>query len=198
MGVAVRLMSTALCLVLLAGCGGESEERPAGDETPVGDETVDEVEVGEGTLFADPGAIRQFSDPAAEITSDSDLVAYLLPGLTGSGADCLEDEIDVDEILESSIAAGTELVVDRILACVAPQEIGKIFGMYAVGFEDDGRSRYPDLAACAIDGFSGLDRAEVEEALAKVYTERLDLAGPPTSRLVAAEQIEDLTNCSTD
>jgi hypothetical protein len=197
MGVALRLISQALCLVLLAGCGGDKEERSAGDEPPVGDETVEEVEVGQGTLFADPEAIRQYTAPAAQISTDADLVAYLLPGLTGSGAHCLEDELDADQILESSIADGAVVVVERILACVAPEQIGKIFGMYAVGFEKDGPSRYAGLAECVIDGFSRLDRADVEEALTEVYTERLDLAGPPTSRLVAAEKIDDLTGCST-
>lgn len=191
MGVALHLISLASCVVVLAGCGGDSGEPPTGEKT------VKEVGAGEGSLFADPGAIRQFADPAAEINSDGDLVEYLLPGLTGSGADCLEDEIDADAVLESDMAEGAKLVADLILACVAPDEVGKIFGMYAVGFEEDGRSRYADLAVCVADGFSTLDGAEVEEALARVYVERLNLAGPPTSRLVAADEIADLTECST-
>jgi hypothetical protein len=191
MGAAGHLISLALCLVVLAGCGGDSEGPPTGEET------VEAVGAGEGSLFADPGAIRLFADPAAEINSDGDLVDYLLPGLTGSGADCLGDEIDADAVLESETAEGAAMVADLVLACVAPDEVGKIFGMYAAGFEEDGRSRYADLAVCVVDGFSDLDPAEVEEALVRVYTERLDLAGPPTSRVAAADEIADLTTCST-
>ena len=37
-----------------------------------------------------PVARVAFADPATEITSPSDLTAYLLPGLSGAGADCLK------------------------------------------------------------------------------------------------------------
>ena len=160
-------------------------------------ETVKEAMAVDGTLFADPGAIRPFADPATEIQGDGDLVDYLLPGLTGSGADCLEEMVDTDDVLASAPADGATTVGELVLACVAPDEIGKIFGMYAVGFEEDGRSRYADLAACVTDGFADLDRAQVQGSLVAVYVERLDLAGAPTSRLAAAEQIDELTACST-
>jgi hypothetical protein len=194
-------MSLTFCLAVLAGCGGDSERARIGDGiTATGEETtepVEEVVVGEGSLFADPGAIRKFADPATEITSSSDLVDYLLPGLTGSGADCLGGQIDADAVLESDAAEGAATVADLILACVAPDEVGKILGMYAVGFEKDGPSRYADLAVCVADGFRDLDPAEVEESLVRVYTERLDLSGPPTSRQAAADEIADRTTCST-
>ncbi len=106
----------------------------------------------------------------------------------------MADEIDSDAVLASDPASGATMVADLILACVAPEEIGKIFGMYAVGFEEDGRSRYADVAVCVADGFRDLDPTDVEEALVNVYAERLDLAGPPTSRLAAADEIADRTD----
>ncbi len=203
MGAARNLMSLTFCLAVLTGCGdsdrltGEETTETGEETTETGGETVEEVGPGEGSLFADPGAIRPFADPDTEIKSYSDLVDYLLPGLTGSGADCLGEEIDADAVLEGDAAEGAAMVADLILACVDPDEVGKIFGMYAVGFEKDGRSRYADLAVCVADGFRDLDPAEVEEALVRVYTERLDLSGPPTSRLAAADEIADLTTCPT-
>ena len=152
---------------------------PAAD----GDGTVQQAAAATGTLFADPGAIRPFADPAVEIQGDRDLVDYVLPGLTGSGADCLAERIDVDEVLASRTADGAAAVADLILACVASDEIGKVFGMYAVGFEDDGRSRYADLAACVTDGFSDLDRNRTEPSLVLVLDERLDLADLALLRL---------------
>jgi hypothetical protein len=203
MGVAARLVSLLACVVVLAGCGGDDASDSADGDARVDqrasadDGSTEPVEAGEGSLFADPGAIRPFSDPGSQIASDADLVDYLLPGLTGSGADCLEAGLDAERLLDADIADAAALVAAGILACVDPDEIGKIFGMYAVGFEDDGRSRYADLAACVIDAFAVLDPGAVEKGLVAVYTERLDLYGPPTSREVAGREIRRLTDCST-
>ncbi len=196
MGVAARLVSLAVCLGMLVGCGdGDDDAGSADDGSLFDQETTELGEAGEGTLSADPEAIRPFSNPATQISSDADLVAYLLPGLTGSGVDCLETGLDAERLLDSEVDAGAELVATGILACVAPDEIGKIIGMYAVGFEDDGASRYADLAVCVAEGFAALDRPTVERVLIAVYTERLALYGPPDSRVVAASAIERLTDC---
>lgn len=206
--VRLLVIICALFGLLVLGCGRDDKQTSGDrdDESPpsepvtsteASDPPTEEVVLGEGSLFADPGAIRDFPDPAGQIRAEVDLVQYLLPGLTGSGADCLESRLDLDDTLSGSSSSPAG-VADSVQACVAPDEIGKIFGMYAVGFEEDGTSRYADLAACVTDEFGAQEPTEVGDALTAVYVERLDLAGPPTSREVAADEIERLTNCSTE
>lgn len=196
MGSAAPLASLALALVVLAGCGGDEERPRAADDPSSAQADAEEIKGVDGTLAGDPGSIRPFVNPQAEIASDGDLVDYLLPGLSGTGVDCLEDDIDVEDILSSSVQEGATATVALILDCVATEETAEIFTMYAVGFEEDGRDRYADLASCVADGFGTLGRDDLEGPLENVYIERLDLLGPPTSRQVAAEELERLTPCS--
>lgn len=190
MGVLRTSLLLTSALLALAAC--QSDGQSSGDE-PSSTEADGEVD---GTLSGDPTAIRTFVEPAVEVADSADLADYVLPGLTGPGAECVEEGADVEVALGNDVEAGAASVSELVLSCVDQGEVGKIFAMYAVGFEADGPSRYVDLEECAAEGFADVSGAEAREALARVYGERLELTGPPTSRAVAAGEITRLTDCS--
>lgn len=193
MGVLLPSLVLSSSLLVLAGCGGEEE--PSG-RTSASEAAEEATSGADGTLAGDPVTIRRFTDPAVEVVDEADLVAYALPGLTGDGADCVRDRVDVGVVLGNDVERGAAVLSDLVLSCVADREVGKVLAMYAVGFETDGPSRYSALSGCATEALADTDPAEVREALVRVYGERLELSGPPTSRAVAAEEIARLTDCS--
>lgn len=190
MGVLRASLLLSSALLALAACEGDGQ--PSRDD-PSSSQADDEVD---GTLSGDPTAIRTFVEPAVEVVDGADLTDYVLPGLTGPGADCVEEGVDLEVALGNDVETGAASVAELVLSCVDPGEVGKIFAMYAVGFETDGPSRYDDLEECAGEGFAEIGSAEARESLARVYGERLELSGPPTSRAVAAGEITRLTDCS--
>lgn len=200
MGVLRTSLLLSSALLALAACesdGQSSRDDPSSTEAETEADTEPEAEPGpEGILSGDPTAIRAFPEPAVEVVDRADLTDYLLPGLTGAGADCVEEKVDVETALGTDVEAGAASVSELVLSCVEESEIAKILAMYAVGFESDGPSRYDDLARCASVDFAVLPAAEARESLARVYGERLELSGPPTSRAVAADEIARLTDCS--
>lgn len=176
-----------------SGSGATGTSLPDSAEPTTDSEPAEE----RGALVADPAGIRSFSDPAAEILGDADLVDYLLPGLTGSGADCLERELAGSEVLDRELEEGAEETATLVLRCVDADSIGRVFGMYAVGFEETGPDQFAALEPCLAEQFGQLQVGDLSAALTRLYTERLDLFGPPTSRIVAADDIDELTTCGS-
>lgn len=176
-------------MVVLAACGQGDEDPPeiADYESPL------------GTLDGSPSDIVGFTDPAAQITDEAAAVAYLLPGLTGTGADCVEEQIDLDAVLEpqtraSNAADASSLVQD----CVEPESIGKLVAMYAVGFDADAGHQYVALADCVTAEFGDLSTAVRLEVVGDIFAKRLDLYGPLESPGVAADAIARHTSCTPD
>ena len=169
---------------LLSACGGE-------DATPA---DAASSEPG-GLLVGDPRTIEPFTDPGSQLGTVEDLTAYLLPGLSGPGADCVTGELDRDQVLGAEQTDGAVLVAETVVGCVDAASFGKIPAMYAVGFEPDASLRYPELEACAVEELADSTESVRRSILSAVYVKRLDLYGPPESREVAADKLGLLTSC---
>ena len=171
------------------GCGDSREEaEPA---------ATDAKATQKGDLDGDPSDIELFSDPAADVITDADLVAYLLPGMSGPGADCVEAAIDRQAILDVEIKTGAAAAAKLAGECVTDDSFGKVIAMYAVGFSDEGATHYSDIEPCVADEFSELTASQRHDALQSIFQARLDLTGPLTSPDIAADAVARLTPCTT-
>lgn len=204
LGIAAAALIAAT-ISLGTGCGAETtsdasstgEDRGSAASTTTSSLPIaDPIEP--GPLDGDPGSMVAFEDPATEIASTEDLTAYLLPGLSGAGADCMRNTIDLDDVLDAPLDAGAKVVVRTVDACVESDSIGSIVAMYAALLEGDIAGRYADLRSCTADAFAVMDEVERRTALEAIYQARLDLSAAPTSPGVAGDAIERLTSCGRD
>ena len=176
---------------LLSGCaglGGATPEEEAA-RSPVA------TEVASAAVYGDPASIEAFTDPEAQLQTPEDLAAYLLPGLSGPGVDCVTEGIEMSQILEVTADVGAEAAATLVVDCVEDESFGKIPAMYAVGFEEDGGESYQALEVCAMEELAPSTESVRESLLTAMYEKRLDLYGPPESRTVASDKLELLTTC---
>ena len=199
-GALVLLGAAAL---LAPACGGDepvstSNERPPeeGSEKGSAEKGSDE----KGPVEGDPDAVRMFDDPATEIETAEDLTEYLLPGMSGKGADCTAATLDPDEVLVNSREDGAWsaafVVTDD---CVTAKTLGNVVAMYATALEPSEvlPYSYEDIAPCVAREWADDEGANTTR-LAEVFEARLDLEGPVTSPGIARESIENSTGCLDD
>lgn len=178
----------------LAACGGSSD---SADPPPPTETTT--ASLSPGRIDADVAAVRSFSNPAEQIRSAADLTAYLLPGISGEGAECVQNALAVDRVLAASPAEGASEVADVVTGCVDPSDWGTVLLMYAVGFGDDGAEQFGELEPC-VQAHGSSDEPlgsadQVRPLFERVYAARLDLAAPPTSPDIARSILTDVTDC---
>lgn len=174
-------------------CGDSREEaQPAATDAKATQKPAQKCD-----LDGDPSDIELFSDPAADVITDAHLVAYLLPGMSAPGADCVEAAIDRQAILDVEIKTGAAAAAKVATDCVTDDSFGKVIAMYAVGFSDEGASHYADIEPCVADEFSELTASQRHDVLQSIFQARLDLAGPLTSPDIAADAVARLIPCRT-
>ncbi len=176
---------------VLVGCGGGSDRTSEDPESGAASAALDAA----GPVYGDPSAIEPFTDPETQLETPEDLTTYLLPGFTGPGVDCVVDRVELPQILQVGEDVGAEAAASLVVDCVEDESFGKIAAMYAVGFESDGDQRYQTLEGCAMTGFGDKPDAARVDILQTIYEKRLDLYGPPDSRIAAADELELGTTC---
>jgi hypothetical protein len=157
--------------------------------------TTSTTALASGPVVGDVADIVAFDDPASQLQTDDDLIAYLMPGLAGPGVDCVSGELDVDDVLAQSFDDGGTVVARTVADCVDDDSLGILVAMYAVGFEPDGAELFEAIDSCAADAVGELPTDDAETLLQDIFTARLDLVGPPTSRTLAADFLVGETEC---
>ena len=193
-GVAVSGLALAACSTPAAGTATAASAASAATTSSSSTSTSTSA-AAPGTASGSVADIRVFADPATEIETAEDFAAYLLPGMSGAGVDCATAELEPEPVLNQDLEGGASTVSDLLVRCIEPTGIGELMAIYAVGFADGGAELYPDLAACAADAFDGASAAEIDGYLRDIYEARLDLAGPPSSRDIAAAILADDLGC---
>lgn len=196
------LWGPVVAAVMLAGaCGGDEPTAAESGDRPAEKETEKEAgPAGMGPIEGDPDSIRTFDDPSTEIETASDLIAYMLPGMSGEGVDCTVSAVDVDEVLVNSREDGAwelaSLIVDE---CVTGKTIGYITAMYATALDEseDLPYTYDDIAPCVAREWAESGGANTAR-LTEVFESRLDLTGPLRSPAIARENIDAGTGCLDD
>ena len=158
------------------------------------DEPVEPAETA-ASIFGDPDSIEPFTDPATQLKDEGDLADYLLPGFSGPGVECVENELDLAQVLDVPAGTGARTAAEMITKCVDVPSLGKIPTMYAVGFGATGSTDYGNLEPCVTEEFASVTEAMRVGVLSAMYEKRLDLYGPPDSRTVAADKLRSLTTC---
>ena len=199
-GVSRRFLSGLVVLgavALVGACGGgESTSAESNDRPSASEEGPAEM----GPVEGDPDSIRTFDDPATEIETASDLTDYLLPGMSGTGADCTAATLDPDEVLVNSREDGAWVVAFVVTdECVTAKTVGNIVAMYAAALDDteDLPYTYEDIAPCVAREWADDEGANTTR-LAEVFEARLDLEGPVKSPEIARETISSSTGCLDD
>ncbi len=117
--------------------------------------------------------------------------------MSGPGADCVEAAIERQAILDVEIKIGAAAAAKVAGECVTDDSFGKIIAMYAVGFSDEGATRYADIEPCVADELSEFTASQRHDVLQSIFEARLDLAGPLRSPDIAADAVARLTPCTT-
>ncbi|MGF1598132.1 MAG: hypothetical protein ACFCVK_14565 [Acidimicrobiales bacterium] len=194
------LAAVALSAVLV-GCGDDAGVAAGSAASGTGADdvatTVADQTEGGGEVIGSPDDIRQFTDPAGEIGDAADLTAYLLPGMSGPGVDCVADTIDVGEVLDNSREGGSWTAARVITGCVSDATFGRIIAMYATELGTPASLRYGDIERCVSREWATAGGANTTK-MATVLEARLDLAGPVTSPDVAWREIGLTTGCLDD
>ena len=191
----------ALSGLLVAGCSsGQAGNAAVPLTPPTGAPTSAESAVlsatrEAGSVRGEVTAIEVFADPASQIHTNTDLTAYLLPGLSGAGVQCAEDALDPAAILAMPVAEGARAVTGIILECVDRDDVGSIVAMYAVGFQADGAERFPEVGPCAAAALASDSTKALRVGLESIYLARLDLSAPPTSPDIANEFLQQNSGC---
>jgi hypothetical protein len=148
-----------------------------------------------GSVRGDAAAIEVFTDPGSQIHDNADLAAYLLPGLSGDGVHCAQDGLEPETIFGLSLEEASRTVTGIILECIDRGDVGSIVAMYAVGFQADGADRFREVGSCAAAAFATDSTKTLRAGLESIYRARLDLPAPPTSPGIAAEFLQQNSEC---
>lgn len=179
-----RIVALVLLALTAAACGSGGAEAD-----PEPGPTLMEARV-------DASQIRAFSDPSSQLDGVDDLVAYLLPGMSGPGVECVRSRLSAD-VIGMTPADGARSATSVVGSCLDGPSMGRLLAAYAYGFGPDAAERLPESYPCVASELARLDRGRAEDAVRAVLEVRLDLTGPVGSPQVAGEQIDALTDCET-